>query len=78
MRLNTILVSIDGDRMTTDTNRGSGTYNDIITNVNAIRAMGYKGDLIARMTCSRPCRIFEDSVHLLNTNLFDHIHWQVK
>ncbi len=77
MRLDTILVSLDGDEKTTDFNRGKGTYQKVIDNVKLIRAKGYKGDVIARMTVSEVCDIYESVKFLLNLGLFDHVHWQL-
>jgi len=51
-RFSTILVSIDGDRETTDLNRGKGTYDKLLTNILDIRSRGFAGDLIARMAIS--------------------------
>jgi putative peptide-modifying radical SAM enzyme len=77
MRLNAILVSVDGDETTTDFNRGKGTYKKVIDNVKCIRAKGYKGDVIARMTVSEVCDIYNSVSHLLSLGLFDHVHWQL-
>lgn len=77
-RFDTILVSIDGDEKTTDYNRGKGTYKKIIKNVTFIREKcGFKGDLIARMTCSGNNDIYASVNHLLSLGLFDHVHWQL-
>ena len=50
-------------------------YKKIIKNVKFIREkLNYKGDLIARMTCSGICDIYKSVVHLLDLNLFNHVH----
>ena len=49
-RFTTILVSLDGNRELTDSNRGAGVYNRVMENIRKIRAGGYAGELIARMT----------------------------
>lgn len=76
-KLDTILVSIDGDEATTDFNRGKGTYKKAIASVKAIRERKYKGDMIARMTVSEVCDIYASVTHLLSLGLFDHVHWQL-
>ena len=76
-RFDAILVSIDGPRWLTDSNRGRGVYDAVIRNVKWLREIGYKGDLVARMTVTEESRIFRDVKHLLNLKLFDHIHWQL-
>ena len=76
-KLDTILVSVDGDEATTDYNRGKGTYKKAIDNVKMIREKGYKGDVIARMTVSEICDIYKSVTHLLSLGIFDHVHWQL-
>ncbi len=76
-RFHTILVSIDGIEEVTDSHRGRGVYKKILKNIKDIRMRGFSGDLIARMTISWENDIYRDVVHLLNLNLFDHIHWQL-
>jgi len=76
----TILVSIDGRKELTDANRGAGVYDRVLENVRKIRANGYTGELIARMTVTESADIV-DSVHWLAENLpgrpFTSIHWQL-
>lgn len=76
-KLDAILVSIDGDRFTTDYYRGKGVYDAVINNVHYLREIGYDGDIIARMTISGNSDIYRDVLHLINLRLFDHIHWQL-
>jgi len=78
-KLDTILVSIDGRKETTEYYRGKNTYNLIIKNVRIIRERGYGGDLIARMAVSEKTNIYEDVKHLieLKNPKFDHVHWQL-
>ena len=75
--LHTILVSIDGNEETTDANRGKGTYAKIIEAVKSVKARNYKGDMIARMTVSEVCDIYQSVMHLLSLGLFNHVHWQL-
>lgn len=78
-RFVTILVSLDGRRELTDANRGAGVYNRVMENIQKIRAHGYTGELIARMTVTERTDIFE-AVHHLASNpdySFSSIHWQV-
>jgi uncharacterized protein len=78
-RFVTILVSLDGTRELTDANRGTGVYDRVMENIRKIRAHGYTGELIARMTVTERTDILE-AVHHLASNpdySFSSIHWQV-
>jgi len=75
----TILVSLDGKRELTDANRGTGVYDRVMENVRKIRAGGFTGELIARMTVTERTDIVE-AVHHLASNpdySFSSIHWQI-
>ncbi|KAI9736321.1 MAG: hypothetical protein M1834_001207 [Cirrosporium novae-zelandiae] len=77
-RMDSILISIDGDEAITDRSRGIGTFDKAITNVRMLREeAGYKGDLIARMTCHSMSDIYRDVRDLIEMDLFDHVHWQL-
>lgn len=78
-KLSTILVSIDGTREHTDFTRGSGTYDKVIENVKLLKANGYEGDIIARMTVDESCDIYENVVYLFENDdfCFDAVHWQL-
>ena len=60
-RFKSIFASIDGDRKTTDANRGEGVYDKVIANLKDAVRNGYRGELIARMTVSEVCDIYESS-----------------
>ena len=78
-RFTVILVSLDGRRELTDANRGEGVYNRVMENVRNIRANGYRGELIARMTVTESTDIV-DAVHWLAEipdRPFTSIHWQM-
>jgi uncharacterized protein len=78
-RFVTILISLDGNRELTDTNRGTGVYDRVMENIRKIRAQGYAGELIARMTVTERTDIVE-AVHHLASNpdySFTSIHWQI-
>ena len=78
-RFTTILVSLDGRKELTDENRGNGVFEKVMANVKKIRANGYKGELIARMTVTERTDIF-DAVRYLADNpyhSFSSIHWQM-
>lgn len=78
-RFTTILVSIDGRKELTDANRGAGVYDQVMRNVRTIRANGYAGELIARMTVTESTDIV-DAVWYLASNpdyAFSSIHWQI-
>ncbi len=78
-KFDTILVSIDGRKETTDYYRGEGVYDKIMENIRYIRENGFQGDLIARMAVSHETDIFLDVMHLLKLKDpgFDHVHWQL-
>src|SRR4030043_540906 len=75
-RFSRILVSIDGDVERTDYNRGVGTYEIILDNIQFIRENGFKGEIIARMTISFS-DLFEQVKHLIDLKEFDSVHWQI-
>ncbi|MGB8220394.1 MAG: TIGR04084 family radical SAM/SPASM domain-containing protein [Methanoregula sp.] len=78
-RFSTILVSLDGREALTDENRGIGVFSRVMANVKKIRANGYHGELIARMTVTERTEIF-DAVRYLAENTdysFSSIHWQM-
>ncbi|NMB80127.1 MAG: TIGR04084 family radical SAM/SPASM domain-containing protein [Methanomicrobiales archaeon] len=78
-RFSTILVSLDGTKELTDANRGAGVYDRVMKNVRTIRANGYTGELIARMTVTESTRIVDAVRHLASNPdyAFSSIHWQV-
>ncbi|NHJ14869.1 MAG: TIGR04084 family radical SAM/SPASM domain-containing protein [Candidatus Thorarchaeota archaeon] len=78
-RFHSILVSIDGREETTDGYRSKGVYKKVVENARWVRAVGFKGDLVARMVVSEETDIYKDVEHLLdmrNPN-FNHVHWQL-
>jgi putative peptide-modifying radical SAM enzyme len=75
-RFSKILVSIDGNKERTDFNRGNGTYDLILKNINLIRKNNFKGEIVARMTISFP-DLFEQAKHLVELKKFDSVHWQL-
>lgn len=78
-RFDTILISIDGDRKTTDDGRGEGTYSRIMENIHHIIAGGFRNELIARMTVTEQTDI-RSAVRYLANNPdypFSSIHWQI-
>ena len=77
VKFHTILVSIDGTKMVTDSERGVGVYERVIRNSRLIRERGFAGDLVARMTVENGTDIEENVLHLWGTGLFDHVHWQL-
>lgn len=80
-KIQKILISIDGNKKKTDYNRGKGTYDKIINNINEIRKKGYNGELVARMTISQEFPdIYEQVIHLtelIKKGIFNSIHWQL-
>ncbi|MFA5174249.1 MAG: TIGR04084 family radical SAM/SPASM domain-containing protein [Candidatus Pacearchaeota archaeon] len=78
-KIDKILISIDGNKKRTDFNRGDGTYDKLVENINLIRRNGYKGEIVARMTIGFS-DIYEQVLHLIDLTkerLFDSIHWQL-
>jgi len=78
-RFATILVSLDGGPELTDSHRGAGVYTRVMENIHKILALGYTGELIARMTVTERTDIFEAVRHLASNpdHSFSSIHWQV-
>lgn len=75
-RITRMLISIDGDKERTDYNRGEGTFDKVIKNIELIRKNGYKGELVARMTLSEFPDIYEQVLNLSKLP-FDSVHWQI-
>jgi putative peptide-modifying radical SAM enzyme len=76
-KFHTILASIDGTREVTDGERGKGVYERVIRNSRLVRERGFTGDLVARMTVEQGTDVYENVRHLMDTGLYDHIHWQL-
>lgn len=81
-KIGKILVSIDGDKERTDYNKGKGTYDLVLSNLDYLREEGYKGEIVARMTISpeKGSDLFEQVKHLvswINRGIFNSIHWQI-
>ncbi len=78
-RFTTILVSLDGKKDLTDANRGTGVYERIMRNIRKIRANGYAGELIARMTVTETTDIVDEVWYLASNPdySFSSIHWQI-
>jgi len=76
-RFDTVLLSIDGRRETTDYYRGSGVYDRVLRAARWLREKGFRGDLIARMAISEQSEPYKEITHLLALKLFDHVHWQL-
>jgi len=78
-KFHTILVSIDGDKKTTNKNRGEGTYQRVISNLQKIKKEGFGGELIARMAVEEPTDFFKDITYLLDNKdfKFSSVHWQL-
>lgn len=74
-RMDVALLSIDGGRGVTDKHRGRGVYDRVVSNAKYLRSLGI--ETIARMTVTQDSDIFEEVTHLLSTEAFDKIHWQL-
>lgn len=75
-RFELMLISIDGGKKLTDFNRGEGTYDKVLSNIELIRKNGFKGELIARMVVDEHSDVFESVKHLFSVG-FDAVHWQL-
>jgi len=71
-----LLVSLDGDKERTDFNKGQGTYDLVMKNLETIRQNGFQGEIVARMTISEFPDIFEQVLSLIEAG-FTSIHWQL-
>jgi len=78
-RFHTILVSLDGDKEVTNSHRGQGTYEKVLSNLKSIVAQGFRGEIIARMTIEEPTDFFKDVTYLIENKEFPFtsIHWQL-
>lgn len=79
MKLDKMLISIDGEKERTNFNRGIGKYEIVTKNLENARARGYTGEIVARMTLSFP-DIYEQVTHLMelrDRGLFNSVHWQI-
>ncbi len=78
-KIDKMLLSIDGCKERTNTNRGEGKYETLIKNIKQARENGYIGEIVARMTLSYP-DIYEQVMHLtklIGEEIFDSVHWQI-
>lgn len=77
LRMDAVLLSIDGVEEITDANRGKGVYKMVIKAAKKLRNMGYEGEIIARMTLTESSDVYRDVLHLLSLGVFDNVHWQL-
>ncbi len=75
--IDVVLLSIDGIEEVTDKYRGPGVYRRVIESAKYLRKIGFRGEIIARMTVTEDSDIYRDVTHLLKLGLFDKIHWQL-
>ena len=75
-RISKILISLDGTRERTDFNRGKGTYDTVMKNLQFINKNGYRGEVIARMTISEHSDVCKQVKSLISAG-FTSIHWQL-
>lgn len=76
-KIDKILISLDGTKERTDFNRGKGTFDLVMKNVENIIKQGYQGELIARMTIDQDFPDLCDQVIFLQKKGFQSIHWQL-
>lgn len=80
MKLDKMLISIDGEKERDSLNKGNFHYDKIISNLKKIRERGYSGEIVARMVVSEKPDIYEQVMHvvkLIKEGLFSSIHWQI-
>ncbi|MDD1655678.1 MAG: TIGR04084 family radical SAM/SPASM domain-containing protein [Methanomicrobiales archaeon] len=79
LRFSTILVSVDGPRHLTDGYRGEGTYDGVMRGIRRLCSLGYRGEVIARMTVAEATDIEEAVLHLAGhrDQPFTSLHWQL-
>ncbi|GIQ82374.1 hypothetical protein KIPB_003496, partial [Kipferlia bialata] len=81
LRLECILVSVDGRPETTNAYRGDKVFDRIQQNVTDAIERGYSRSIVARMTCSLSTDIYEEVSYLLDSDRcpipFDHVYWQL-
>ncbi|MDD1655836.1 MAG: TIGR04084 family radical SAM/SPASM domain-containing protein [Methanomicrobiales archaeon] len=79
LRFSTILVSLDGPRDLTDRYRGRGTYDAVMRGLRRLRTLGFRGEVIARMTVAEETDIEDAVLHLAEhpAHPFTSLHWQL-
>ena len=76
IKLDKMLVSIDGTKERDTENKGFGHYEKILSNLETIRKEGYNGEIVARMVISKS-DLYKQVKHILELDLFDSVHWQI-
>lgn len=79
LKLEKMLVSIDGTKERDNWGKGILHYDLIIKNLKDARSRGFKGEIVARMVISKS-DIFSQVMHLvelIKEGLYDSIHWQI-
>jgi uncharacterized protein len=76
-KIDKILISLDGDKERTDYNRGKGTFELVMKNIEKIRKEGYRGEIIARMTLDQKFPDVNEQIKFLYKKGFRSIHWQI-
>jgi len=78
-RFDSIFVSLDGDETLTDYYRGRGTYRRVRENLKRVRDLGFKGEIVARMTVDEATEIDTQVLALINQHdlPISSVHWQL-
>jgi len=78
-KINKILVSLDGEKERTDFNRGDGTFDLVLKNIQQIKENGWEGEIVARMTIANDIGfdVYKQVLELLKIKEIDSIHWQI-
>jgi uncharacterized protein len=76
-KIDKILISIDGTKERTDFNRGEGTFDLVMKNIENARKQGYRGEFIARMTIDQDFPDLCEQATFLHKKGFQSLHWQI-
>jgi len=79
LKLDKMLVSIDGTKERDNWGKGNLHYDKIINNLKDIRNRGFKGEIVARMVISES-DIYAQVMHLvelIKQGLYNSVHWQI-
>jgi len=78
-RFDSIFASLDGNETVTDHYRGRGIYRRVTRNLRHIRELGFRGEIVARMTVGEETEIDEQVLALLGDDdlPISSVHWQL-
>ena len=74
-KIQSVIISIDGNKKNNDLNRGEGTYEIIMKNLEYIKDM-YQGHISARLSLVPNASLYNAVSHLFNN--FNSLYWQLE